>query len=208
MFVNCKETPTQDLYKILIGSIIPRPIAWVSTVGINGINNLAPFSFFNCFGVDPPMVGFAPGFKSITKQGEDLIREPKDTMRNVIDTREFVVNLVSKNLSEQMNQSCADYAKDVSEFDKVGLTPEPSKTIKAPRVLEAYISLECKLIELIQHGNNNLVLGEIICMHIDDRVIDTRGHIRSDVLQAVGRMAGNWYTTTTEGNFELKRPRL
>ncbi|MBI2809270.1 MAG: flavin reductase family protein [Candidatus Melainabacteria bacterium] len=208
MFVNCKDTPTEDLYKILIGSIIPRPIAWVSTIGVNGVNNLAPFSFFNCFGVDPPMVGFAPGFKSITKQGDELIREPKDTMRNVIDTQEFVVNLVSKNLSAQMNQSCADYPNDVSEFDKVGLTPAPSETIKAPRVLEAYINLECKLIQLLQHGNNNLVLGEIICMHIDDQVIDNRGHIKGDVLQAVGRMAGNWYTTTTDGNFALKRPIL
>ena len=208
MLVNCKDTPTQDLYKILIGSIIPRPIAWVSTVGINGVNNLAPFSFFNCFGADPPMVGFAPAYKSMTKQGDELIREPKDTMRNVVDTKEFVVNIVSKNLSEHMNQSCAEYPKDVSEFDKVGLTPAPSATIKAPRVLEAYINLECKLIQLIQHGNNNLVLGEIICMHIDDRVIDNRGHIKSDVLEAVGRMAGNWYTTTTDGNFELKRPVL
>ncbi|CAN5200151.1 flavin reductase family protein [soil metagenome] len=206
MFVNCNDTPTQDLYKILIGSIIPRPIAWVSTVGANGVYNLAPFSFFNCFGVDPPMVGFAPGYKSITKQGDVQIREPKDTMRNVIDTKEFVVNLVSKNLSEQMNQSSADYPNDVSEFDKVGLTPAPSQTIQAPRVLEAYINLECKLIELLQHGNNNLVLGEIICMHIDECVIDNQGHIKAEVLQAVGRMAGNRYTTTTDGNFELTRP--
>ena len=208
MFVDCAGTSRQDLYKILIGSIIPRPIAWVSTIGITGVNNLAPFSFFNCFGVDPPMIGFAPAYKSITKQGDEIIREPKDTLRNVLETNEFVVNLVSRNLAEQMNQSCAEYPPDVSEFDKVGLTPASSERIKAPRIAEAYINFECKLIQYVQHGNNNLVLGEIICMHIDDRVIDNRGHINNDVLQAVGRMAGNWYTTTTDGNFELRRPSL
>jgi len=208
MFVNCKDTPTQDLYKILIGSIIPRPIAWVSTVGVTGINNLAPFSFFNCFGVDPPMVGFAPAYKSITKHGDQIIREPKDTLRNILETEEFVINLVSRNLAEQMNQSCAEYPPDVSEFEKVGLTPSSSERIKAPRITEAYVNFECKLIQYIQHGNNNLVLGEIICMHLNDRVVDNRGHIKSEVLQAVGRMAGNWYTTTTDGNFELRRPSL
>lgn len=206
MFIDCKKAATQDLYKILIGSIIPRPIAWVSTCGVNGINNLAPFSFFNCFGVDPPMVGFTPAYKSIAQENGQVIREPKDTLRNVLDTKEFVVNIVSRNLAEQMNQSSAEYPKDVSEFDAVGLTPASSTLIKAPRVAEAYINLECTLIQYIQHGNNNLVLGEIICMHIDDQVIDNRGHIKSDVLQAVGRMAGGWYTTTTDGSFELKRP--
>lgn len=206
MIIDCKETSKQDLYKILIGSIIPRPIAWVSTVGVNGVQNLAPFSFFNCFGVDPPMIGFSPAYKTIVKDGDTVTREPKDTLRNIVDNKEFVVNIVSKNLSEQMNQSSAEYAKDVSEFDKIGLTPAPSEMIKAPRVAEAPVNLECRLIQYIQHGNNNLVLGEIVCMHLDDRIVDSRGHIKSDVLQAVGRMAGNWYTTTTDGNFELKRP--
>lgn len=206
MFVDCNQTSTQDLYKLLIGSIVPRPIAWVSTVSLNGINNLAPFSFFNCFGVAPPMVGFSPAYKSITRNGGEIIREPKDTLRNILDTQEFVVNIVSKNLSEQMNDSSAEFPKEISEFDKVGLTPASSTMIKAPRVGEAPVNFECKLIEHIQHGNNNLVLGEIVCIHMDDRIIDDRGHIKSDVLQAVGRMAGNWYTTTTDGNFALKRP--
>ncbi|HEY9731392.1 MAG TPA: flavin reductase family protein [Drouetiella sp.] len=206
MIIDCKETPKQDLYKILIGSIIPRPIAWVSTISPDGLTNLAPFSFFNCFGVDPPMIGFSPAYKSIVKDGEQLIREPKDTLRNIVDTKEFVVNIASKNLSEKMNQTSAEFAPDVSEFDQVGLTAAQSKMIKAPRVAEAPVNLECKLIQYLQHGNNNLVLGEIVCIHLDDRIVDARGHIKSDVLQAVGRMAGNWYTTTTDGNFEHKRP--
>lgn len=206
MFIDCKEKSTPDIYKIMIGSVIPRPIAWVSSVGLNNITNLAPFSFFNCLGVDPPMIGFSPAYKSIVKQDDQVIREPKDTMRNILETGEFVVNIVSKDLSVQMNQSSAEYPPEISEFDKVGLTAAPATMIKAPLVAEAPINFECKLIEHIQHGNNNLILGEIICMHLDDNVIDARGHIRSDVLQAVGRMAGSFYTTTTDGNFELKRP--
>jgi flavin reductase (DIM6/NTAB) family NADH-FMN oxidoreductase RutF len=208
MFVNCKETTTQDLYKILIGSIVPRPIAWVSTVGSNGLNNLAPFSFFNCFGVDPPMVGFAPAFKSITRDGDELIRVPKDTLRNIIDTKEFVVNLVSRKLTEQMNKSSAEYPPDVSEFEKVGVTPAPSLKVKPPRVAESLVNLECTLIQIIQHGNNNLVLGEIVGIHLDENVITEKHHINNDVLQAVGRMSGSCYTTTTDGLFEMIRPTL
>lgn len=206
MFVNCKETSTNDLYKILIGSVVPRPIAWVSTISAHGLTNLAPFSFFNCFGVDPPMVGFAPGFKSITKEGDQVIRVPKDTLRNIGETEEFVINLVSRNLAEQMNQSSAGYASDVSEFDRVGLTAAPSSIVKAPRVAESLINFECKLIQVIEHGNNNLVLGEIVGIQLADNVVTEQGHINNEVLQAVGRMAGNWYTTTTDGNFELIRP--
>ncbi len=206
MFVNCKDTPTKDLYKILIGAIVPRPIAWVSTLGSNGLTNLAPFSFFNCFGVDPPMVGFAPAFKSIKKDGDKVIRVPKDTLRNVADTEEFVVNLVSRSLAEKMNQSSAEYPSDVSEFEKVGATPTASVKVKPPRVAESLINLECKLIQIIEHGNNNLVLGEILGIHLADNVVTEQGHINNDVLQAIGRMAGGWYTTTTDGNFELIRP--
>src|ERR1700677_2477417 len=121
MYLNCNETPTQDLYKILIGSIIPRPIAWVSTISANGANNLAPFSFFNCFGVDPPIVGFAPAYKSITRPGNEIIREPKDTLRNVFDSKEFVVNIVGRDLAEKMNQCSAEYPSDMSEFAAAGL---------------------------------------------------------------------------------------
>src|ERR1700722_394735 len=116
MFVNCSETNINDLYKILIGAIVPRPIAWVSSTGQSGINNLAPFSFFNCFGVDPPIIGFAPAFKSIKNSDGDIIRLPKDTLRNIIETKEFVVNIVSRNVAEKMNQTSADYPATISEF--------------------------------------------------------------------------------------------
>ncbi len=206
MFVSCQEAPLQDLYKILTGTIVPRPIAWVSTTSNEGRNNLAPFSFFNCFGADPPMVGFAPGFKSITRSGDTTVREPKDTLRNIEQTGQFVINIVSRKLAEQMNQSSASYEPNVSEFDRVGLRPANSTYVTPPRVSESLVSFECKLIQIIQHGNNNLVLGEILGIHLDDSVVGDRLHIRGDVLQAVGRLSGNWYTTTTDGCFELRRP--
>lgn len=194
------------MYKILIGSIVPRPIAWVSTVGANGVSNIAPFSFFNCFGVDPPMVGFAPAYKSIAERDGTLVREPKDTLRNILDSGDFVVNIVSMQLAALMNASSAEYSPQESEFDQLGIESAGCVLVKPPRAASALVSFECQLIEYIQHGNNNLVLGEILCMHIDDSVIDEKGHIRSQVLQAVGRMAGNWYTSTNDGNFVLKRP--
>ncbi|HEY9677753.1 MAG TPA: flavin reductase family protein [Drouetiella sp.] len=206
MFINCKEAAPQDLYKILIGSVVPRPIAWVSTIGKNGVTNLAPFSFFNCFGIDPPILAFAPGYKSISKQGSEVVREMKDTLRNIVDTNEFVINVVSAELGEQMNQCAAEYPPEVSEFGKVGVTAGKSTFVQAPRVVESPVNFECKLLQLIQHGNNNMVLGEIVAMHVDERVIGERGHIKNEELRAIGRMAGNWYTDTQNGNFELIRP--
>ena len=208
MFLNCKERSVNDLYKLMTGCVVPRPIAWVSTTGAGGVNNLAPFSFFNAFGADPPMIGFAPGFKSITKSGDELIRVPKDTMRNIVETKEFVVNFVSRNLAEQMNQTSGDYPPDVSEFEKSAVTTAPSSLVKPPRVAESLVSFECKLIQLIQHGNNNLVLGEVIGMHLVDNVVTDQFNIDPEVLQAVGRLAGSWYTTTTDGVFEMVRPKV
>jgi flavin reductase (DIM6/NTAB) family NADH-FMN oxidoreductase RutF len=206
MFIDCKQSTLLELYKVLSGSIIPRPIAWVSTRDTNGIYNLAPFSFFNFFGVDPPMVAFAPGYKNIISDGGAVIREPKDTLRNINDTKEFVVNLVSLELAEKMNQTSGEYPHGISEFERVGLTPAPSRFVEAPRVAESPVSLECKLIQIFQHGSNNMVIGEILGINIENGIIDDRGYINGNALRAIGRMAGDSYTTTTDGNFEISRP--
>lgn len=208
MFIDCKQASLLDIYKILSGSIIPRPIAWVSTRDASGLYNLAPFSFFNLFGVDPPIVAFAPGYKNILGNGDAAIREPKDTLRNIIDTKEFVVNLVSRELGEKMNQTSGEYPHKTTEFDQVSLTAAASVFVAAPRVAESPVSLECKLIQIFQHGNNNLVIGEIVGINPESSVIDERSHIDTNALQAIGRMAGDWYTTTTDGNFELARPQI
>lgn len=202
MFIKCAEANTDDIYKILIGSIVPRPIAWVSSRSADGVDNLAPFSFFNAFGADPPMIGFAPGWKEI--QGENRI--PKDTMRNIEQTGEFVVNIVSKSLAEQMNQTSAPYAADVDEFQRAQLAKEPSNLVAPPAVRDALVNYECKLIQLFQHGNNNLVIGEVIGMRISDAIINERHHIDAAALDAVGRLGGNWYATTRD-RFEIRRPK-
>ena len=207
MFIKCADAKSEDLYKILIGSVVPRPIAWVSSQGKNGADNLAPFSFFNCFGVHPPMVGFAPAWKEIehTTGGAD-VRVPKDTMKNIQETGEFVVNIVSRSVAEQMNLTSAAFAADVDEFQRANLTKEPSQFVAPPAVREALINYECKLIQLLQHGNNNLVIGEIVAMRIADHIINDRFHIDGDGLDAVGRLGGNWYATTRD-KFELRRPK-
>jgi flavin reductase (DIM6/NTAB) family NADH-FMN oxidoreductase RutF len=197
MFITCNESETDDIYKIMIGAVVPRPIAWVSTRSKSGIDNLAPFSFFNCFGVEPPMVGFAPGFKSG--------RIPKDTMRNIDETKEFVVNIVSRNVAEQMNTTSASFPADVSEFDKAGLTREPSRLVAPPAVRESLVNFECKLIEIFQHGNNNLVLGEVVGIRLDPTVVTERLHVKYEVLDAVGRLGGTSYATIRD-RFEIPRP--
>jgi flavin reductase (DIM6/NTAB) family NADH-FMN oxidoreductase RutF len=206
MFIDCKKSSLLELYKVLSGSIIPRPIAWVSTRHANGLYNLAPFSFFNLFGVDPPTIAFAPGYKNMINNGVGANPEPKDTLRNIIDTNEFVVNLVSRELAGKMNQTSGEYLHGTSEFDEVGLTAVSSKFVSAPQVAESPVSMEYNLVQIVRHGNNNIVIGEIVGINVEDSVIDERGHINGNALQAIGRMAGDWYTTTVDGNFEIARP--
>jgi len=208
MFIDCKKSNLLEIYKVLSGSIIPRPIAWVSTKDTNGLYNLAPFSFFNLFGVDPPTIAFAPGYKNMMNNGDRANPEPKDTLRNIIDTKEFVVNLVSRELAGKMNQTSGEYPHGTSEFDEVGLTAISSKFVSAPRVAESPVSMECNLVQIVRHGNNNIVIGEIVGINVEDSVIDERGHINGSALQAIGRMAGDWYTTTVDGNFEIARPTI
>lgn len=205
MFIDCKTSDVDDIYKVLLGAIVPRPIAWVSTRSKGGVDNLAPFSFFNCFGVDPPMVGFAPGYKSVEETDAGLIRVPKDSMRNIQDTGEFVVNVVSLALAERMNTTSAAFESDVSEFDQAQLTRVESKFVTPPAVQESLVNLECRLIQLFQHGNNNLVIGEVLGIRVDDSVINSRLHIQPEVLDAIGRMGGHWYATTRD-RFEMRRP--
>lgn len=204
MFINCSETKTEQLYRILIGSVVPRPIAWVSTVNENGVNNLAPFSFFNIFSVKPPMLGFAPGYKR-PAPGQTK-PQAKDTLVNVRAGGEFVVNVVSQFLAPQMNQTSGDYEPEVSEFTAIGLTPAASTMIKPPRVQEALISMECKVFHIHELGGSALVLGEILCLHLKDEVIKD-GLVDIDVLQPIGRLGGIEYSTVKD-RFAIDRPQL
>lgn len=184
----------------MIGTIVPRPIAFVSSLSSDGIRNLAPFSFFNGVCSNPPIVCFSTVVRA---DGH-----AKDTLSNVQATKEFVVNIVSEDFVEQMNICAADYPPDVDEFQVSGLTPIPSDLVKPPRVKESRISMECKLVTVVNFGNHpgggSTIFGEVLCFHIADELFDNF-RIDPDKLNAIGRMGGPTYTRTKD-RFDLIRP--
>jgi flavin reductase (DIM6/NTAB) family NADH-FMN oxidoreductase RutF len=195
---------TDAMYKLMIGCVVPRPIAWVSSVDANGIPNLAPFSYFMAITHDPPTIAFSasPRGESGGKRGK------KDTLRNVELTREFVVNMVDDALAEQMNMTSGDYAPDIDEFEQASLLAAPSVKVRAPRVALAPINMECRVVQVIPVGNlpSNLVIGQIVHLHVRDDVYDpATGRLDMHRLKPVGRLAGQLYTHVHE-IFEMKRP--
>lgn len=194
------------MYKLLIGSVVPRPIAWVSSVDADGVRNLAPFSYFMAITHDPPTVAFSSG-----PRGADIgggIRGKKDTLHNVEVTREFVVNVVDDALAEAMNVTSGDYAADVDEFTKAGLEAASSVKVRAPRVAAAPVSMECRLARVIPVGNlpHHLIVGEIVHVHVRDDVYDpATGRLDMHRLKPVGRLAGHLYTHVHD-IFEMRRP--
>jgi flavin reductase (DIM6/NTAB) family NADH-FMN oxidoreductase RutF len=199
MQIDPQTAVPQSIYKLLIGCVVPRPIAWVSSLSEEGIPNLAPFSFFMAVCNDPPTLAFSSGRRLGNK---------KDTVRNIEHTQDFVVNLVDDALAEQMNLTSGEYAPEVDEFALTGLTAAPGIKVKAPRVVEAPINLECKVVQILPvgHGPHSLVLGEIVYFHIrDDLYNPNTGRIDMYKLQPVGRLAGELYTHVHD-IFEMKRP--
>lgn len=194
------------MYKLLIGSVVPRPIAWVSSVDADGVRNLAPFSYFMAITHDPPTVAFSSGPRGAEIGGG--VRGKKDTLHNVEVTREFVVNVVDDALAEAMNVTSGDYAADVDEFAKAGLQAASSVKVRAPRVAAAPVSMECRLAQIIPVGNlpHHLIVGEIVHMHVRDDVYDpATGCLDMHRLKPVGRLAGHLYTHVHD-IFEMKRP--
>jgi flavin reductase (DIM6/NTAB) family NADH-FMN oxidoreductase RutF len=209
VIVESEKIDSESLYRILIGSVLPRPIAWVSTLSADGKPNLAPFSFFTVASANPPVVCFSPGLKGELVEGK-LRGVPKDTLKNIQETKEFVVNIVSHKVAEKMVQTSGDYAYGVSEFEAAGLTAIRSRSVKPFCVGESLINMECTLRQVLEFGDEpgsgNLVLGNVVCIHIDDSVYDGR-HIDIDVLQPIGRLGGNEYCTTRD-RFVLLRPQI
>ncbi len=192
MIIDPAKTSAKDNYKLLIGSVVPRPIALVSTMSKSGILNLAPFSFFTVITAKPPTLCFAPALKGTNA-------EKKDTLANIEETGEFVVNVVSEDIAEQMNETATDFPRDVDEFTHAGFTPEPSLIIKVPRVKESQINMECRLHKVVYIGDGGpgsgaLVIGEIVQYHIADALISD-GKIDTGLLKPLGRLAGMEYTT-------------
>ena len=169
MTINPTEHDPKDVYKILIGSIVPRPIAFVSSVDAQGVLNLPPFSFFNACSANPPIVCFSCSFRAGTGTG-------KDTLNNIRQTGEFVVNIVSEAIAGQMNMTAGEYPPDVDEFVVSGLTPVPSELVRPPRVAESLVQMECKLQQIVVVSDKPmgaaLVIGEVVRFHVDDSIVD------------------------------------
>ncbi len=200
MDISPKDTEHRELYKILIGSVLPRPIAWVSSVDAAGNPNLAPFSFFTVASVQPPILCFSPLRKADAAE--------KDTLRNVRATREFVINIVSESLAARMNQTSGSYGPEVDEFDIAQLARRASRCVRPPSVADSLVNFECKLHEIVSLGTGplagSLVLGEILSIHVAERIYRD-GRIDTATLAPIGRLAGNEYATVSD-RFEMVRP--
>jgi flavin reductase (DIM6/NTAB) family NADH-FMN oxidoreductase RutF len=186
-------------YALLVSLVTPRPIAWITSVGGDGVVNAAPFSFFNVLGSSPPIVGVCPGDRA---DGG-----PKDTARNIRQNHEFVVNLVDESLAEAMNRTAASLPYGVSELEGSGLSTTASSVVRPPRIVEAPASLECKEWGTLQIGDNRLIIGLVKRIHVRDELYDpVTQRIRSERFAVIGRMASpNWYCRTGD-RFEMVRP--
>jgi len=200
MEFNPDTLEASAIYKLLTGSVIPRPIGWISTMDENGINNLAPFSYFNILGDDPPHVMFSTRRDNNTN---------KDTLNNVLNNKQFVVNMVTEELVEQMNATAQTVPSEVDEFELVGLTPLPSTLIKPNRIQESPITFECEMVhhyflENSKAGGACVVIGRVIMMHFDESVLLENYKINMETYKPVARLAGTNYTKIGEV-FSIKR---
>ena len=189
------------VYKLLISSVVPRPIAWVSSYDAAGVPNLAPFSYFMAITDSPPTIAFSCSPRAGAKEANK-----KDTLRNVEAMGEYVVNIVDDDRAEAMNLTSGDYPPEVDEFALTKLTTAPAIKVKAPRVVEAPISMECKLVRVLPVGRANLIIGEVVQWHVRDDVYDpATGRFDMHKLKPLGRLTGNLYSHIHE-IFEMKRP--
>jgi flavin reductase (DIM6/NTAB) family NADH-FMN oxidoreductase RutF len=201
--INPGDLPHGEVSKLMIGSVVPRPIAWVSTISEDGRPNLAPFSFFTAVCPKPPTVVFCPGVRG-TDGGQ------KDTLHNIRAMGEYVINFVTEPLAEKMNITATEVPPDVNEFERAGLTPAPSQVVQPPRVAESPIHFECKLREIIvisdEPGGGNLVIGTVVHMHFAESVYRAGNQVDIAAYQAIGRLAGASYCRVNDF-FDLKRLR-
>ena len=202
--INASDLTTQKLHQYLLGAVGPRPIAFASTIDKNGSRNLSPFSFFNVFSAAPPILIFSPARSGRTG-------ETKNTFDNVKEIPEVVINVVNYDIVQQMSLSSSPYGKDVDEFVKSGLTPVKSDIVKPFRVKESPVQFECKVNQIIELGQNggagNLVICEVLRIHINEEILDENGLIDQKKIDLVSRMGGNWYCRADEQSmFEISKP--
>lgn len=201
--IHPSELSPREAHALLISCVAPRPIAWVSTCTPDGCTNLAPYSYFTAGGSNPVSVVF-----SCTNARDG---SPKDTLRNIQATGEFVINIAPYWLAEKMNQTSFEYEYGVCEFEQVGLTRAPSLYVKPPRVAESPIAMECKLFQIVPHGTGptaaNYIIGEVICFHIAEHLLKPEGVVDNLAADFIGRMGESWYVRATpEAMFWMERP--
>ena len=196
---------TRDVHRLLSSSIAPRPIAFASTIDSNGNVNLSPFSFFNMFSSNPPILIFSPARR---------VRDntTKHTLQNAIETKEVVINTVDFSIVEQMSETSKEYDKGINEFIETGLTEVPSTKVKPPRVLESPVSFECvveNIVSLGEHGGaGQLVIAKVVHIHVKSEYLNENNQIDSEKLDLVARLGGDWYTRVTkESMFKLEKPK-
>ena len=197
MILDPTSIPEGEAYRLMISAFVPRPIAFVSTVSRTGVDNCAPFSFSMGVSSSPMVLGVSIG------ERDGL---PKDTARNILDTREFVVNLVTESIAEKMNIASGDYAPDVSEFDEAGLTRAPSEVVRPPRIADSPVNFECFLLRAVRVADNIVFFGEVLRLHVDDHIM-TDGLVDVAKLRAVGRLGGPRYCRTQDV-FQMARPKV
>ncbi|WP_159901565.1 flavin reductase family protein [Salinirussus salinus] len=193
------RTHERSMYRTLTGTVVPRPIGWVSTTGPDGTDNLAPYSFFTVASVDPPVLLFS------TVARPDRPEGLSDTARNARETGEFVLNVVTEPFAEAMNETSATLPPGDSEFDHAGLERAASTAVEPPRVAGVEAAYECQLYDTVEVGSNTLVLGEVVYAHLSDGILTDEGKVDVDEVAAVGRLAGSGYCYTRE-RFRMERP--
>jgi len=197
MILDPASAQPRDLHRFLISVVVPRPIAFVSTVGASGGFNVAPFSYFNLLSSRPPLVGI-----SVNRRAAG----PKDTAKKIRETGDFVVNLVDEDLLRRAVQASGDYAEEVDEFEVTGLTPVASTRVRAPRVGESPVSLECTLDRFIELDRTDFVIGRVVWAHVSDTVL-TEGRVDPVKLRPAGRLGGDGYSVVREV-IDIPRPRV
>jgi flavin reductase (DIM6/NTAB) family NADH-FMN oxidoreductase RutF len=201
MIIDVSTADVMTVYRALVGIVSPRPIAWVTTVDNEGRVNLAPFSFFNAFGANPPVVVFSPVLR---RDGSK-----KDTLQNLNAVNEFVLNAAVEDLAEKMNATATELPPGQSEAEHAGLTLVPATMVRPPRVAESPVHMECRVQQIMSIGDGpiaaNLVIGEVILIHIADHVLDERGAVDPRKLRTIARLGGDYYCRSAD-LFEIKRP--
>jgi len=201
--IDPKEISTPQLHGYLLGAVAPRPICFASTVDAEGNVNLSPYSFFNVFSANPPIMIFSPARR---------VRDntTKHTLENVLETKEVVINIVSHAMVQQMSLSSTEYDKGINEFTKAGFTEIPSEKVKPPRVAEAPVQFECNVKDVIalgaEGGAGNLVIAEVVQLHVDESILDAEGKIDPVKIDTVSRLGANWYSRAKAGLFEVEKP--